>query len=84
MYIIKTKTILHPPDLSAFWGSKNFMAYYTPTNMAPTCKVLIYVFVFNFDRFDLEMEFKPMSKKIASAKLGVKIKCDFVKEGCSE
>ncbi|KAL9986497.1 hypothetical protein ACROYT_G000657 [Oculina patagonica] len=31
--------------------------------------------------FDLEMEFKPLSKKIASARLGAKLKCEFIKEG---
>jgi len=31
--------------------------------------------------FDLEMEFKTLSKKIGSARLGAKVKCEFIKEG---
>lgn len=31
--------------------------------------------------FDLEMEFKALSKKISSARLGAKVKCEFIKEG---
>ena len=34
-----------------------------------------------WSRFDLEMEFKPLSKKVASARLGAKVKCEFIKEG---
>ncbi|KAK3735357.1 hypothetical protein QZH41_000449 [Actinostola sp. cb2023] len=33
------------------------------------------------NEFDLEMEFKPQSKKVGLAKLGAKIKCEFVKQG---
>ena len=32
-------------------------------------------------RFDLEMEFKTLSKKVASARVGAKVKCEFIKEG---
>ena len=32
-------------------------------------------------RHDLEMEFKTLSKKVVSCKLGVKISCEFIKEG---
>ncbi|XP_068694651.1 rho-associated protein kinase 2-like isoform X1 [Montipora foliosa] len=31
--------------------------------------------------FDLDMEFKSLSKKISSARLGAKVKCEFIKEG---
>ncbi|XP_022788441.1 rho-associated protein kinase 1-like isoform X1 [Stylophora pistillata] len=31
--------------------------------------------------FDLEMEFKPLSKKIISARIGAKVRCEFIKEG---
>lgn len=31
--------------------------------------------------FDLEMEFKTLSKKVASARVGAKVKCEFIKEG---
>lgn len=41
-----------------------------------TSSCLIFVF-----RFDLEMEFKALSKKISSARLGAKVKCEFIKEG---
>ena len=30
---------------------------------------------------DLELEFKPLTKKAISAKCGLKIKCEFIKEG---
>jgi len=32
-------------------------------------------------RFDLEMEFKTLSKKVGSARVGAKVKCEFIKEG---
>ena len=36
-----------------------------------------------FFRSDLEMEFKPLTKKVITAKCGLKIKCEFLKEGTS-
>lgn len=33
------------------------------------------------DVFDLDMEFKSLSKKITSARLGAKVRCEFIKEG---
>ncbi|XP_048583362.1 EH domain-binding protein 1-like protein 1 isoform X1 [Nematostella vectensis] len=33
------------------------------------------------NEFDLEMEFKPQSKKVSVAKLGAKIRCEFIKQG---
>ncbi|CAB4002362.1 Hypothetical predicted protein [Paramuricea clavata] len=44
------------------------------------CNIAAYVSM-DGDTHDLELEFKSLSKKITSAKCGLKIKCEFIKEG---
>ena len=43
--------------------------------------LVLYLVLYCLCRFDLEMEFKALSKKISSARLGAKVKCEFIKEG---
>lgn len=45
-----------------------------PCNMAEYASL-------DMEVFDLEMEFKPLSKKIVSARIGAKVRCEFIKEG---
>lgn len=45
-----------------------------PCNMAEYASL-------DMEVFDLEMEFKPLSKKIVSVRIGAKVRCEFIKEG---
>lgn len=45
--------------------------------------IMVSISIYEF-RFDLEMEFKPLSKKIVSARIGAKVRCEFIKEGRAE